>query len=78
MVERWTSRRKMEVIELVGDGHMTRAEALAAHGISEEEFASWERLFHQAGRKALRSTRLQLYRIPIPARNPRGRPPRTR
>lgn len=55
---RWTARRKAEIIEIARRADVDRALLLATWEISEEEFASWERLFDQGGRKSLRATRL--------------------
>ena len=42
-VGRWTPHRKLHLLEGIAAGHITRAEAMAAHGISAEEIGTWMR-----------------------------------
>ena len=42
-VRRWTPYRKLHVVEGIAAGHITEAEAMAAHGISAEELGTWKR-----------------------------------
>ena len=42
-VHRWTPYRKLHVIEGIAAGYVTEAEAMAPHGISEEELGTWKR-----------------------------------
>lgn len=58
---RWTPRRKVEVLDRVASGTISDVE-LAFLGISREELAEWQKLHNINGRKALRTTRLQIYR----------------
>jgi hypothetical protein len=66
-VTRWTPQRKLDVVKAIEDGRLNREIAINAYGLSEEELASWERLadigsIPQHRYKALRTTRLQIYR----------------
>jgi Protein of unknown function (DUF1153) len=71
--QRWVVRRKAAVITAVRGGHITLEEALRRYNLTEEEYRSWERAFDEHGLAGLRSTRLQQYRGPRPARRPRSR-----
>jgi len=55
--QRWTARRKLEVIEALQAGQITR-EAIQQLGISDEELAEWERRYNGGDRMLARS-RLQ-------------------
>ena len=46
---RWTYKHKAEVVERVSRGNISRAEALARYGLSEDELAEWERRFAEGG-----------------------------
>lgn len=61
-ISRWVTRRKAEVVAAVQGGLLSQKEALRRYGLSEEEYAGWERLYASHGTKGLRATRLQQYR----------------
>jgi Protein of unknown function (DUF1153) len=71
--QRWVVRRKAAVITAVRSGRITLEEALRRYNLAEQEYRSWERAFDEHGLPGLRSTRLQPYRGPRPARRPRSR-----
>jgi hypothetical protein len=71
--QRWVVRRKAAVITAVRSGRITLEEALRGYDLTEEEYRSWEQAFDEHGLHGLRSTRLQQYRGPRPARRPRSR-----
>lgn len=61
-ISRWVTRRKAEVVAAVQGGLLSQKEALRRYGLTEEEYAGWERLYSAHGTKGLRATRLQQYR----------------
>lgn len=61
-ISRWVTRRKAEVVAAVQGGLLSQKEAMRRYGLSEEEYAGWERLYSTHGQKGLRATRLQQYR----------------
>jgi transposase-like protein len=65
---RWTFLRKAELVWDVDRGRRSLEQVCREHDISPEEFASWKRLFAQAGETALKTTKLQEYREYRPAR----------
>lgn len=60
--QRWVMRRKAEVVAAVRGRMLTVQEACDRWQISEEEFASWQRLIDRHGVRGLRATRVQQYR----------------
>jgi Protein of unknown function (DUF1153) len=65
-VRRWTPYRKFFLLEAVSRGLLTRAEAHAAHGISDEEWSQWTLDLEKFGAGALRATMTQAYRRTAP------------
>ncbi len=61
-VTRWVTRRKAEVVAAVSGGLLSQKDACNRYDLSEEEFAGWQKLYSQHGRKGLRATRVQQYR----------------
>lgn len=61
-IGRWVTRRKAEVVAAVQGGLISKTDALSRYGLSDEEFAGWQRLYSAHGSKGLRATRLQQYR----------------
>ncbi len=59
---RWVVSRKIAVVRGVLYGLITKEEALAQYGLSEEEFASWVKGVAEHGEDALKATALQKYR----------------
>lgn len=60
--ERWTDKRKAQVVSAVRGNLITKEEACKLWRISAEEFARWETLYDQHGIRALRAKSLQRYR----------------
>ncbi len=60
--QRWVMRRKAEVVAAVRGRMLTVEEACERWNLSEEEFASWQRLIDRHGVRGLRATRIQQYR----------------
>ena len=60
--ERWTVRRKAEVIAAVRGGWVAIEEACRLYQLSVDEFVAWERDLQRYGVPGLRSTRYQIYR----------------
>ncbi len=54
---RWVARRKWLVVSAVQHDLMSRDEAKAIYGISDEEFESWVRAMERAGRDGLKVAR---------------------
>jgi len=61
---RWVASRKAAVVRGVAHGLIPLAEALSTYGLSEEEFASWQRAVERHGEAALKATQVQKYRQP--------------
>ncbi len=61
-ISRWVTRRKAEVVAAVQGGLLSRDDACARYALSDEEFATWVRLYTHHGAKGLRATRVQQYR----------------
>ena len=59
---RWVASRKAAVVRGVAYGLITKAEALARYGLSEEEFEQWVGAVREHGVEALKATSLQKYR----------------
>lgn len=60
--KRWSPGRKAAVVAAARAGVITRGEACARYGLSEEELTAWEKAFDRNGVPGLRTTRLQSYR----------------
>ena len=60
--ERWTVRRKAEVVEAVRGGWVAIEEACRLYQLSVDEFVAWERDLDRHGVPGLQSTRYQIYR----------------
>ena len=54
--QRWTARRKLELVEAVDSGRLPR-EALQQLGVSDEEFAEWLQRYAAGDDKARRRLR---------------------
>lgn len=59
---RWTPRRKAEVVAAVNGGLLTIAEARARYNLTSEEFAGWQRAVVRSGLPGLRATQARFYR----------------
>lgn len=59
---RWVASRKALVVRAVVHGLLPLKEALERYGLSEEEFALWQRAIEDHGESALKVTRIQQYR----------------
>jgi hypothetical protein len=60
--ERWTPRRKAEVVAAVRGGLLTFEEACARYSLAMEELIGWQRAVQRSGMPGLRVTQLQRYR----------------
>lgn len=61
-IDRWTIRRKGQVVAAVNGGLLTFDEACERYGLAIEELTSWQRAVARSGMAGLRVTRLQQYR----------------
>jgi hypothetical protein len=61
--KRWVIRRKAEVVAAVRGGLLSRTDACARYGLSDEELQIWQRLVEAHGLMGLRTTRVNQYRI---------------
>ena len=59
---RWTIRRKAEVVAAVNGGLLAIDEACDRYSLTVEEFVSWQRSVDRSGMQGLRVTRIQHYR----------------
>jgi hypothetical protein len=59
--QRWTMRRKAEVVAAVRGGLLSLEEACSRYVLSPEEFSSWEQCMKRYGVAGLRTTRIQFY-----------------
>jgi hypothetical protein len=60
--QRWTARRKAQVVEAVQGGWVPLEEICDLYAMSVDEFLAWERDIDRYGVPGLRSTRYQVYR----------------
>ncbi|MFM8498406.1 MAG: DUF1153 domain-containing protein [Chakrabartia sp.] len=60
--KRWVVRRKAEVVAAVKGGLLTVDEVCARYGLTQEEFAGWQRAIDRSGMPGLRVTRIQHYK----------------
>lgn len=59
---RWVASRKAVVVRAVQHGLLSRDDALARYGLSDEEFDGWCQAIRRHGLGALRTTTIQYYR----------------
>ena len=62
--QRWTVQRKATVVRAVRGGWVPIEEVCELYNISVDEFVAWERDFDRYGAPGLRTTRIQIYRMP--------------
>lgn len=60
--KRWVASRKAAVVRAVVGGLISKEEAVKTYSLSPEEFDAWQRAVQDHGEKALKTTRLQVYR----------------
>jgi hypothetical protein len=60
--QRWTARRKAELVEAIDEGRIGEATAMRQYNLSWEELSEWRRNYEVHGKKGLRATRVQQYR----------------
>ncbi len=58
-VGHWTPKRKLDLLEAIERGDITRAGAMEMYAVSEDELDSWERHFARRGLDGLSVYRLQ-------------------
>ena len=56
---RWVASRKAAVVRAVSAGLITRKDALAAYGLSEEELQAWHATVERFGETGLKATSVQ-------------------
>jgi transposase-like protein len=54
--QRWSARRKAEVIAAVHGGLLTMPQACHRYGVSHDEFMEWERHYEAKGLEGLRAS----------------------
>lgn len=59
---RWTIRRKAEVVAAIKGGLLTIDEACNRYSLTLEEIATWQNSVNRSGMQGLRVTRIQHYR----------------
>lgn len=71
--ERWVARRKATVVQAIGHGLLSRAEAIERYGLTEEELEGWISTASRLGPaalkvKAIRKNRMEPIcdKFPIP------------
>ncbi|PKQ11813.1 MAG: DUF1153 domain-containing protein [Alphaproteobacteria bacterium HGW-Alphaproteobacteria-1] len=55
--ERWVASRKLAVVRGIAYGLISRAEALRAYGLSDEELDGWTRAAKRYGKSGLKVTK---------------------
>ena len=60
---RWTALRKLELLNDIAAGEITRQGALDLYGVTEDELDSWERRWSQHGAPGLRATEARRLRV---------------
>ena len=60
--DRWTIRRKAEVVAAIKGGLLTGDEACERYSLTFEELALWQTSVDRSGMQGLRVTRIQHYR----------------
>lgn len=61
-IDRWTARRKAEVVAAIDGGLLSVAEACEKYELTLEELTCWQRAIERSGLLGLRITRVQHYR----------------
>ena len=61
--ERWVARRKAVVVQAIAHGLVSREDALARYGLSDEELDSWAIGVSRHGLSGLKVTAIQKYRL---------------
>jgi len=59
--QRWSIRRKAEIVAAVRGGLLSLEQACSIYTLSAEEFSSWEHCIVRYGLAGLRTTRTQFY-----------------
>jgi hypothetical protein len=62
MIDRWTFKRKAELIKLIRSWEVSISEVLAQNNITIEEYREWEILYDKHGEQSLKATKLKKYR----------------
>lgn len=60
-VKRWTTGRKVALINAIAKGEITSEAVCARYLISTEELEGWRRLYENFGKPGLRVTRIKEY-----------------
>jgi hypothetical protein len=56
---RWTAQRKIDLLNDIAAGELTRQGALAKYGVTEAELDAWERRWTAHGTRGLMTTKIQ-------------------
>lgn len=59
---RWSLRRKADIVSAINGGLVSRQDATARYGLSEEKLTDWMREVEEAGLLGPRATRVKKYR----------------
>lgn len=57
--KRWTALRKLELLNAIAAGEISRLKAFTQYGVTEDELDSWVRMWAAAGTRGLMTTRVQ-------------------
>src|SRR5947199_3476460 len=60
--QRWVVRRKAEVLEALGRGHLSLEDACACYALTTDELISWKLAYQRYGLNGLRAMKPQVYR----------------
>lgn len=69
--ERWIARRKATVVQAIGHGLLSREEAIARYGLTEEELEGWISTAARLGPAALKVKAIRENRQMQPGRDSR-------
>lgn len=60
---RWTAQRKIDLLNDIAAGELSRQGAFARYGVTEDELDAWERRWAAHGTQGLMTTKIQETRI---------------
>lgn len=60
--QRWVVRRKAEVLEAIGAGHLSMEDACARYALTTDELIAWKVAYQRHGLNGLRAMKTQAYR----------------
>lgn len=59
---RWTAQRKIDLMNDIAAGEITRLAAFTRYGVTDDELHAWERQWAAHGTEGLKATKLQEHR----------------